>query len=331
MSTVDPETAEAQAGAVWRWLGLGDASEEWLAELSAADGTAGPTRLPGNDEAAETMGRMGVPERDAAEALDAVPTPDDQPELWWLLHRCRQLLVSRLGREGSMARWPAMPSSLGAHGRYFYLWVFLSAVPEVREYHRAHGVPDQVSWDTLADIGAKVALHRRTHGVGGLDKQDWFTLHFRGLLYALGRLQFNVARIGAQDAPLAAGTPCLGAHIPEAGPMTPEQCDESFQRAPGFFARHFGTRHSLATCTSWLLDDQLTEYLPGSSNILRFQRRFQLLPGGYEGDRDILEFVFRRVDPPLSELPQDTTLQRAVVAHLGAGRHWRIRTGWLEL
>ncbi|MGH3097980.1 MAG: hypothetical protein ACRDMV_18510 [Streptosporangiales bacterium] len=45
----------------------------------------------------------------------------------------------------------------------------------------------------------------------------------------------------------------------------------------------------------------------------------------------MLEFVFRRTDQPIDQLPQSSTLERAVVAHLRAGRHWRVRTGWLTL
>jgi hypothetical protein len=33
----------------------------------------------------------------------------------------------------------------------------------------------------------------------------------------------------------------------------------------------------------------------------------------------------------LNALPQRTTLERAVVEHLCRGRHWRMRTGWLQL
>jgi hypothetical protein len=32
----------------------------------------------------------------------------------------------------------------------------------------------------------------------------------------------------------------------------------------------------------------------------------------------------------LDDLPQRTTLERAIVAHLRAGGHWRARTGWFE-
>ena len=314
---------------VARFLELAPPNTDWLAELSTATGPDVP--LPDRATARELLRTMRVPEADWAEAFAAAPEPDRDPELWWLLQHCRRLLADRMGDQGPLAHWPDLPVRLGAAGRWFYLWVFVAATPALLEYHRRHGVEPSVTDATLADVGAKAVLRRRTRGAAGLDKQSWFTLHFRGLLYALGRLQFNVARVRADAAELPAGTPCLGTHIPEDGPMTPQACDASFAAAPGFFARHFGTRYEIATCTSWLLDDQLAQYLPDGSNIMRFQRRFRLLPGAQPADASIVEFVFRRLDADPAELPRDTTLQRAVADHLRAGRHWLVRTGYLRL
>ena len=44
-----------------------------------------------------------------------------------------------------------------------------------------------------------------------------------------------------------------------------------------------------------------------------------------------MRFVFHRIAPGIDELPQRTTLERAIVAHLRAGKHWRNRTGWLRI
>jgi hypothetical protein len=88
----------------------------------------------------------------------------------------------------------------------------------------------------------------------------------------------------------------------------------------------------IATCTSWLLDDQLAEYLPTESNILAFQRRFTLVPGAREEDEAILHYVFGAGrSKNIEELPQSSTLERAVVGHLRDGRHWHMRTGWLSI
>jgi hypothetical protein len=132
--------------------------------------------------------------------------------------------------------------------------------------------------------------------------------------------------------PFKHGDQVLELHIPEQGPLTPAACDRSLQWAHEFFPVHFSAeRYQVATCTSWLLDDQLTSYLAADSNIIRFQRRFSLLPGGGNGDKDMLMFVFRRPAASLNELPQRTSLERAVVGHLEDGHHWKVRTGWLEL
>lgn len=173
-----------------------------------------------------------------------------------------------------------------------------------------------------------------------MDGQDWLTLHFRGGIYRLGRLMFNRGHLGhlatavrAAGLPFHERSPALGVHIPPGGGLTPEACDASFQQARDFFARHFPEEdYRLARCGSWLLDDQLAEYLPPDSNIIAFQRRFRLAEQSHDGDRDALGAAFDApADTPLSELPRETRLQRAVLDHLAAGRHWRIRFGWLRL
>ncbi len=317
---------------------LGLSAGPWFEELTAAGAPDRPVRLPAGDEARTLLAELAVPDQDAAEALAAQPDPDRDPELWWLLERCHQRLVSDMGGWSNLP-WPSVPAEHGAVARFFYLWVFVSAVPAVRAYHRSRGVSEEISRETLADLGGKVGIHRRIYGTGGLDTQFWFTLHFRGVIYALGRLQFNLHRIELADPALAEAVPDftsgdvgLGVHIPETGAMTPESCDASFAAAREFFPEHFPEHPvRIATCSSWLLDDQLADYLPDTSNIVAFQRRFRLTPGGGDGDRAVFEFVFRRVKPSLDELPQRTTLERAVVAHLRSGGHWRSRLGWLEL
>ncbi|MEV6797441.1 acyltransferase domain-containing protein [Micromonospora rifamycinica] len=325
---------EVDVSAVRQRLGLPVNVEGWLAR-SATPGepTAGPVPPP-PEQAYALLERLGVPEPDRLPAIEAMPTPDGTPELWWLLEHCHRELCRDLADLRPIAPWPSLPASLGPAGRYFYLHVFLTALPTTRRLHDSLGIPAEVSWHTLADLGAKMAIHRRTHGQGGLDRQNWLTRHFRGSLYRLGRLQFDRFRLDpavAAGSPLA-GQPVLDVHIPEDGPLALADCDESFASAAVFFARHFPQEpYPAAVCRSWLLDDQLAEYLPPTANIIRFQRRFRLFPPVLDGDHDVFEFVFRQHPTDLAELPQDTALQRAVVTHLRSGRHWRIRTGWTPL
>ncbi len=304
------------------------ADDPWLAELA----DRGPAAVDLAVDA-ETLRRLEVLSDDAAELLELAPLLVADEQLWWLARAESHRMLSRMGEYDQLPGGPHLPAELGALGRYFYVFAFLAVLPPVREFHATRGVPEDVSWASLADIGEKLALHRRSFGVGGLRTQFWFTLHERGVIYRLGRLQFNLQR--------SDGHPVLGTHIPEwGGPMTPAACADSFRRAGPFFGEHFPEHQPThAVCTSWLLDPQLAEYLPESSNIVAFQRMFTLLEedpepvsdGRTAGDRSVLEFVFRRPGVPLTELPQRTTLERAALAHLRAGRHWAQRTGSIPL
>jgi hypothetical protein len=190
-------------------------------------------------------------------------------------------------------------------------------------------------------------VHRKRRGSGGLDHPHWPTLHFRGVLYQLGRLQFQRAQLGgrtgrgvaAAGQPYTTGDPALAVHIPDFyGRLSPEACDASFEQARAFFARHFpAERYAIATCHSWLLDERLAEYLPADSNIVRFQQRFWPAYAPDADDTTILRYVFgytgTTVPSPalLAAFPQHTALERAVVHHLQSGRHWRGGAGWLLL
>jgi GNAT-like C-terminal domain/N-acyltransferase N-terminal domain len=288
--------------------------------------------LPPRASAAELLARLGADPVDAAAVIGAWPQEADT-DIWRALERAYHTLVADLGNT-DVLQWPdVLPASFGETGRYLYAYVFLAAVEDVRAYHHERAIPNEVSWATLADFGRQLRRDRRLFG-GGLRAHPWLTLHFRGALYELGRLQFNRMRLrhSLAPAPFSAGDDALGVHIYEGSPLAPAACDASLEEARGFFARHFPeTPTRIAVCTSWLLDEQLADYLPAESNIVRFGRRFQLT-GGYDGDLDILQFVFGRLSmPDLALLPQRTTLERAIVAHWRAGKHWRSRTGWLEL
>lgn len=287
----------------------------------AGDAPSAP--LPAKADAPAILDRLAVPPDDAAEIMAGWPdegSPLWTPELRWLLDRSIALVRADLGGYAWLPPGPELPRDRGPAWRHLYGYAYLALVDVVRTYHRDHGIDNAVSWATLADLGRNLAIDRRMNGEGWPVMQAWLTLHARGGLYELGRLQYQ------------RGEGTLGIHIPEAGPLTPEAVSASLDAARAFFPRHFPDEHyTTFSCGSWLLDPQLAEYLPEDSNIVRFQRRFELEPyeepEGIDGDVEVLRFVFRSLTTPLDQLPRRTVLQRAVVDHLKAGRHWYWRRG----
>jgi hypothetical protein len=200
----------------------------------------------------------------------------------------------------------------------------VATADDVAAFHADRGIDRSVSRTSLSDLGQQAWVHRRTFGVFGLHTYGWMRVAWSGALYWLGRLQFNLTRFADEWV--------ISTHIPESGPLTPERVADSFGRARAFFARHFPEYPTrLFHCGSWLLDPQLAEVLPADSNMARFQRLWELRGERRPGDGDAIFFVFRRrgdVDP--ATLPQDTTLQRAIVARLVAGGHWYVCNGVIE-
>ncbi|MBM2622944.1 DUF5596 domain-containing protein [Actinoplanes sp. LDG1-06] len=284
-------------------------------EIERVDRLAGDrpsAPLPDRDDVPELLERLAVRPDDAAGILAGWPSPQWTPELTWLLDRSTALVRADLGGHEWLPPGPELPG--------YFAYAYLALIPVVRQYHRDHGIPDTVSWATLADLGRNLAVDRRMRGEGWPVMQSWLTLHVRGGLYELGRLQHQ------------RGDDAISLHIPEAGPLTPEAVDASLDEARAFFPRHFPDEHYTSfSCGSWLLDPQLREYLPEDSNIIRFQRRFELepyeAPEGLDADVEVLRFGFRSLSTPLDELPRRTVLQRAIADHLRAGRHWQWRTG----
>jgi hypothetical protein len=342
------------ASAVASALSLDSSYEPWLDSLAAVGLPPHPPHLPGGGpESAQLLARLGFVEQDLTDTLAAQSAFTRRLEaderIRWLFDRAYHAVLVEIGNLDASRRTPALPDHLGLAGRVFWVMVYLAAVDDIRAWHRLHGISDQVSTDTLTDLGRQVRIFRERNGRVGLDTQWWLSLHFRGAIFALGRLQFNPYRLRTgpagplfwyEDEPtlrqlggaFRPGAPVLGVHIPETGPLTPEACDVSFAAAGEFFATHFPSLSSnLAVCTSWLLDEQLAEYLPATSNIVRFQRRFTLVPGAREDDASPFYFIFGKNPTLAAQSPPRTSLEQALLDHLRTGRHWNLRTGWLRL
>jgi len=323
-------------------LGLGPRRDAWLHVLGEIEPS--PTFvLPARADAGEVLVRLAVPDEDVDAVLAVWPDPERDPALWWLLERSHARFAAAMGDGDAFVDCPPLPRALGLQGRCYWIFVFAAMVDATRAYHARRGVPDDISWATLADLGQQMVVHKRRQGTTGLDLQWWLVPHFLGTLYAIGRLQFHLYHLRCgiagpafwpdSDEPgFRAGDATLGIHIPATGPLTPAECDASFAGARSFVDEHFPEHDfRIGTCTSWLLDDQLAVYLPADSNIVQFQRRFVVVEGETDDGRDTLLFVFDRVPESIDDLPARTTLERAIVQHLRAGRRWHTRTGWVAL
>lgn len=120
---------------------------------------------------------------------------------------------------------------------------------------------------------------------------------------------------------LRKGDPVLSVHILNKGALAKEACEDSYRRAKAVFHECYPEfEYKAFHCHSWMLDPQLGEFLPEGSNILAFQRKFTLYAGESQG-KDVFNFVFKLNFKEYKDMPEDTSLQRALKKHYLDGKY----------
>lgn len=313
-------------------LGLDEVHRVWLAKLEETHPLA-ILPAPNTDAHSALLARLDVAKEDAAEVLETMPSPDRDPESWWLLERSHAALLRNLASHENQPAWEPIPPLPPAF-RLFAIHLILVSVAAIRQRHKEFGLPGYVSWETLSYAGRAVTAYRNKHYRAGIELSGWDWLRFSAWFYQVGRLEVTpywllthpqaAGPLFWYDTGTAAqlgpghqkGAAALSLHIPAADPLTPEACSESLRRIRiSFNIVQPGGPPRIATCTSRLLDEQWAEYLPEDSNIISFQRRFTLVPGARDNDEAVLHFVCGSERPKeLQALPRRTTLERAVRA-----------------
>jgi len=311
--------------------------EDHLAEIGPPEEEVS---LATNEELVQQLRYLEIPEEDIPDVVRLAPSLETDAELWWFLERTVHSLGLTMGKVEGPPRFGTLQDINDPKYRFFYVHVFVAAMSQVQRYFQARGIPEHIVQATLADLGRNVRVHRKREGVGGLGVAWWLMLHFRGMIYQFGRLQFERASLGHRGAEAAADMGVqarpddrvLSIHIPDfLGPMSPDACDASIQTAHEFFPKYFPEEPVLAgVCSSWLLDPQLKNYLRSDSNIIQFQERFILTSETYNVNNSIVQFVFGPNVDQLDHLSPRSTLERAVVSHIQKGKDWQGRFGWFR-
>jgi hypothetical protein len=120
------------------------------------------------------------------EVLALVRENPDLTRLAWLWH---YLIFHSPGVQG-LNSWPLPKDSMGEYSPLFPAIIMISGLPELLKHHRDLGIPEDITRDTLGDVGIWMQDYYHKHGIWGLEQVAWLVNHFKGRIYRLGRLQF---------------------------------------------------------------------------------------------------------------------------------------------
>lgn len=177
-------------------------------------------------------------------------------------------------------------------------------------------LPEEIYIDTMKCFSRFVEEHCRSEGRYGFDRGFWTPRQVEARLFRIGQLEYELRE--------AQGERLLDLHIPTDARLDMALLDDSVARARSFLREYFPAwAEAPMECGSWLLSPALPELLPANARILQFQRPFRLSKVNWEA-MDVLRWVFnltprQQETTPLSQLPENTSLQRSMKARLCAG------------
>ena len=203
----------------------------------------------------------------------------------------------------------------------------MEALLALHEYEE-RGIGRDISLATMAFMArfSKEAFVRR--GRAEWTWGWWFPRQLALKEFRLGALEYEMTEGAAFGGkPSGGNTRRIFLHIPADADLSDGAVDASLAEARAFFSKYFPAfADAEYVCESWMLFPALSEIMPETSRVRRFSERFSVVL--WEEDSPAFrDWIFPlAVTAPTEELPEETSLQRAVKRHLLAGG----KIGWAE-
>lgn len=225
-------------------------------------------------------------------------------------------------------------------GRLFRLGRLQFAMATFRLPYRVHRQQQQGKIVVLSEAGIVYRQDGRVDGTNGrFEREQGWTSEWvcsadeeiGCLISRAGLALHEKVRLDRSEwrLLLGRGDSVLDIHIPEGGGLSPALCQQSLAAARDFYKAYFPEQSFQAfVCTSWLMDSQLQDILPESSNIVGFQKMFHLLPVKSD-ECETYERVFGSRTIDLRNAPRDTRLRRSILSYVEGGGHLHAASGFL--
>lgn len=197
------------------------------------------------------------------------------------------------------------------------LAVVLNCLNSTNEIYKAHGISDDIFWNTASDIKIWCESNQNK----GLRNYHWITNHLKGELFRLGRLQFQIYTccnnaIDYSKLPFDCGEKVIYIHIPQGEKLIYDDCVKSINDAKTFFKTYFPDyQFKYFFCESWLLYEGNANFMKQDSNILKFASLFNIAYSVKEQSQAIKR-IFGEKRENADDYPEKTSLQKAAKEYI---------------
>lgn len=201
------------------------------------------------------------------------------------------------------------------------LWEELNIACESYDEYVKRGISENIFVDTMKFCTRFLNEHKNTYDSYRYVWAWWFPR----------QLSLGEFRIGALEYELADGENReIYIHIPSDANLGKESVAASLNSFYDFRKTYFPEWEDVRlVCDSWLLSPALKELLDDNSNIMEFQRLFELEYTDYDSIW-FLGWVYPGAGDDYNNLPEKTSLQRNMKNHLLAGKKVGCAKGYLK-
>ncbi len=189
------------------------------------------------------------------------------------------------------------------NGLKMLTFMLLCAAESIEEY-RKKGISDEIFIDTMRFCTRFTKEHHQIYGHYAFTWGWWLPRQISLHEFRIGTLEYEMI--------MKDGEKKINIHIPSDADIDKENLGKSYQSARAFFSKYFPEYSDASmVCESWMLAPKLQEILPEASNIIGFQKAFEIVRIDEESN-GCLRWVYGRDDIPFSELSEKTSLQRNI-------------------
>ena len=216
----------------------------------------------------------------------------------------------------------------GIHEYTLKFLLVLRCMPYLRkQYRETPGYTEEMFWQGADDMRCKLEECIECKGIYGSFVADWFGNMLDMKRVALGRFQYILKQQGETITTesghvIEKGSYFAEFHIPSSGiPLTDEVRNDSYRKAWEFYKDKIGSNRVVLRCSSWILYKNQNEFLPETSNLLKFVGDFDI-----QETHESLNFsdkwrLFgKSAEKPVEEWDERTSLQRAYKKRLLEGK-----------
>lgn len=205
------------------------------------------------------------------------------------------------------------------------LAIYLAAACITRKNYARAGVSDNVFVETMKCFNRFLQEANLRGNKYIFDRGFWAWRHLCCKIFRLGTLEFEIYEITEKcsKAPnLPPKTCVLSVHIPSDAVLQTDVLNKAYTEAERFFKQEGaafcdGNEPKAIICGTWLLSSQLNSLLKPTSGIKQFSADYELYDEKLENG-SVYTWLFNG-KTILDEMPQYTSLQKAVVKHLQNG------------